>query len=104
MSDKVIRPIRKLTPGDGFLVLGGPSASCRGFFMITTCTVSLRTANIPYWMAFLGQARELFLLLSLGFAYWAPTVFPLWVLLISVQILLANLGKSKDAPAAEFPI
>lgn len=42
----------------------------------------------------------LFLLLSISFVYWAPLVFPLWVLLISVHILLANFGKSKDEPAA----
>jgi hypothetical protein len=71
-----------------------------GVFMISTCTLSLRTGIIPRWMAFLGLALALFLLLSISFAYWAPLVFPLWVLLISVHILLANLGKSKDEPAA----
>lgn len=45
-------------------------------------------------MAFLGLALALLLLLSLGAVYWAPLVFPLWVLLISVYILLANLGRS----------
>jgi hypothetical protein len=65
-----------------------------GVFMITTCTLSLRTGIIPRWMAYLGLALALFLLLSLGTFYWAPLVFPLWVLLISVHILLANLGRS----------
>ena len=66
-----------------------------GVFMITTCTLSLRTGIIPRWMAYLGLALALFLLLSLGLFYWAPLVFPLWVLLISIHILLANLGPSK---------
>jgi hypothetical protein len=35
------------------------------------------------------------LLLSLGIVYWAPLVFPLWVLLISVHILRANLGRPR---------
>ena len=43
-------------------------------------------------MALLGLVLALFLLFSLGFFYWAPLVFPLWVLLISVHILVANLG------------
>jgi len=68
-------------------------------FMITTCTLSLRTDIIPRWMAFLGLVLALFLLLSTGSFYWAPLVFPLWVLLISVYILLANLRRSKGQEA-----
>ena len=66
-----------------------------GVFMISTCTLSLRTGIFPRWMAFLGLMLAVFLLFSLGFFYWAPLVFPLWVLLISVHILLANLGRSQ---------
>lgn len=65
-----------------------------GVFMISTCTVALRTGIFPRWMAYLGLVLALFLLLSLGALYWAPLVFPLWVLLISVHILLVNLGRS----------
>jgi len=61
-----------------------------GVFMISTCTLSLRTDIIPRWMAYLGLVLAAFLLLSLGSFYWAPMVFPLWVLLISVHILFAN--------------
>jgi hypothetical protein len=64
-----------------------------GVFMISTSTLSLRTAIIPRWMAFVGFGLALFLLLSLGIVYWAPLVFPLWVLLISVHILRANLSR-----------
>lgn len=71
-----------------------------GVFMISTCTLSLRTGIIPRWMAFLGLVLAVFLLISLGSFYWAPLVFPLWVLLISVHILLANLRRSKGEPAA----
>lgn len=67
-----------------------------GVFMITTCTLSLRLGIFPRWMAFLGIVLALFLLLSIGFFDWAPVVFPLWILLISVYILLANLRRSKS--------
>jgi hypothetical protein len=70
-----------------------------GVFMITTCTLSLRTGIFPRWMAFLGLVLALFLLLSTGSFYWAPLVFPLWVLLISVYILLVNLKRSKSQDA-----
>jgi len=62
-----------------------------GVFMISTSTVSIRTGIFPRWMALLGYALALLLLLSLGYLLWIMLVFPLWVLLISVYILLANL-------------
>ncbi|MFC1921648.1 hypothetical protein ACFLY4_00020 [Chloroflexota bacterium] len=71
-----------------------------GVFMISTCTLSLRTGIIPRWIAFLGLALALFLLFSIGFFTWASLVFPLWVLLISVHILIANLGRSNNESVA----
>lgn len=71
------------------------SVKMAGVFMITTCTLALRTGIFKRWMAFLGIVLALFLLLSVGFLYWVMLVFPLWVLLISIHILLANLGWSK---------
>jgi len=65
-----------------------------GVFMISTCTMSLRLGIIPRWMALVGLGLALFLLLSLGTVYWAPLVFPLWVLVVSVHILLSNLARS----------
>jgi hypothetical protein len=60
-------------------------------FMISTCTLAIRTGMFQRWMAFLGYVLALLLLLSPGRLYWAPLVFPLWVLVISVYVLLANL-------------
>jgi hypothetical protein len=67
-----------------------------GVFMISTCTLSIRTGIFPRWMAFLGYTLALLLILSIGYFSWAMLVLPLWVLLISVYILFANL-KSKPA-------
>jgi hypothetical protein len=69
-----------------------------GVFMISTCTLSIRTGIFPRWMAFLGYALAALLLLSTGYFSWVPLVFPLWVLLVSAHILLANL--KPDATAA----
>ena len=60
-------------------------------FMISTCTLAMRIGLFPRWMAFLGYALALLLLLSPGGLYWIPLVFPLWALVISVYVLLANL-------------
>jgi hypothetical protein len=72
-----------------------------GVFMISTCTLSLRTGIFPRWMAYFGIVLALFLMLSIGFFNWAPFVFPLWVLLISVYILLANLRRQKSEPVTD---
>ena len=61
-----------------------------GVFMITTSTLALRTKILPRWMAILGLILAAFLMFSLGLFYWSPMVFPLWVLLISVHILMHN--------------
>jgi hypothetical protein len=62
-----------------------------GVFMISTCTLAIRIGMFPRWMAFLGYALALLLLLSVGNLHWAPLIFPLWALVISVYVLLANL-------------
>jgi hypothetical protein len=74
------------------------SMKMAGVFMISTCTLSLRTGIVSRWMAFLGLA--LFPLLGLDHIYWAPFVFPLWVLLISVHILVANLREVQGGNAS----
>ena len=61
-----------------------------GVFMISTSTISLRTGIVPRWMAFLGFALALALLLSNGTINGLLLVFPLWVLSISVHILIDN--------------
>src|SRR5580704_1635753 len=61
-----------------------------GVFMFSTCTLAIRLGTFPRWIAFLGYALALFLLLSIGRFGWAPLVFPLWALVISVYVLFAN--------------
>ena len=61
-----------------------------GVFMITTSTISLQTRVFPRWMAFLGYALALALLLSVGTIGMDSAGFSLWVLLISVYILTGN--------------
>jgi hypothetical protein len=70
-----------------------------GVFMISTSTLALRTRIVPRWMAFLGYMLALILLLSVDSVEWVAVVFPLWVLLISVYILLANL---RPQPASDL--
>ncbi len=78
--------------------MGVYAAKMAGVFMITTSTISLRTRIAPRWMAFLGYALALvLLLLGPGFTQWIPLVFPLWVLLISTYILIDNVLRTSPA-------
>jgi len=47
-------------------------------------------------MAALGYVLALALLLSVGTIEWIPLVFPVWVLLISIYILIENLRGTSD--------
>ncbi len=64
-----------------------------GVFMIATSTLALHTRFIPRWIAFLGYAVALLLLLSSRYIEGILLVFPLWVLLISLYILIDNLRR-----------
>jgi hypothetical protein len=67
-----------------------------GVFMFSTCTLAIRIGIFPRWMAFLGYVSALFLLLSIGHYGWAPLVFPVWTLVISVYVLFANYSARGD--------
>jgi hypothetical protein len=70
-----------------------------GVFMISTSTISLKTRIFPRWMAMLGYVLALMLLLSIGRTEWFLLIFPLWVLLISVYILIDNFHGGAVPPA-----
>ena len=61
-----------------------------GVFMFSTSTIFLRTKVIPRWLAVTGYVLAAVLLVSIGSIKWVALIFPLWVLLISVRILVQN--------------
>jgi hypothetical protein len=60
-------------------------------FMISTCTLAFRIRMFPRWMVFLGYGLALLRLLTSGRLSWVPLAFPLWALMISVYVLVANI-------------
>jgi hypothetical protein len=62
-------------------------------FMISTSTLAIRTGIIARRIAFLGYACALFLLLTGRYIEWILMLFPLWVLLVSIYILMDNLRR-----------
>jgi hypothetical protein len=60
-------------------------------FMISMSTLAIKTQLVPPVIAYLGYASAVFLLVGRGYLDWALFIFPAWVLLVSVYILIDNL-------------
>jgi hypothetical protein len=72
-----------------------------GVFMFSTSTVLFKTQIVRRWIALLGFALAIALLLSVGTIDWIPVVVPLWVLLVSIDILIHDLsGKSAEGKSS----
>jgi hypothetical protein len=65
-------------------------------FMVTTSTLAIRTRVAAPWIAWLGYASAVFILIGGGSFDWVLFVFPCWVLLVSSYILLENLRTGGD--------
>ena len=59
-------------------------------FTLSVSTVGLRTSAIPRWTFYLGYAVALILLIASGEREWTPLLFPAWVLLLSIVMLLTR--------------
>ncbi len=70
-------------------------------FMISTSTLAIRTGFTPRWIALIGYAFALLLLVSGRHVEWIMMVFPLWVLLISIYILIDNFRHAPETPSSE---
>jgi hypothetical protein len=56
----------------------------------------LRLGFVPRWLALLGYGLALLLLVGSYYIRWSFMVFPLWVLLISVFLLLSQRPERKQ--------
>jgi hypothetical protein len=74
-----------------YVIVNSYAIKMAGVFMLITSTIVARTAFVARWMAAPGFAMALFLLFASQWFDWSFIVFPVWVLLISVYILIANL-------------
>jgi hypothetical protein len=70
-------------------------------FTLSVSTVGLRTRAIPRWVAYLGYAVALLLLVAAGEQRWSQLIFPLWVLVLSLVILLTRPATAAPAGDAE---
>lgn len=65
-------------------------------FMLSTSTIFLRTTVLPRWLAYVGYACAIVQVVMLTHWEWLMLLFPLWVLVVSVVILVENV-KSDEA-------
>jgi hypothetical protein len=59
-------------------------------FMITTSTLAAYTRFVPRYVAYLGYPLALLILFGSQYREWSFFIFPVWVLLLSTQILIDN--------------
>jgi len=80
-----------------YIIMNVYALKMAAVFMISTSTVVIRTGIAPRWIAFLGFLLALLLLIGSFFISWSFAVLPFWVFLISVYILIDNLGGNSKA-------
>ena len=72
-------------------------------FLISQATLWVRTGVMPRWMALLTYAVALVLLFIFTQSPWIILVFPAWVLMVSVYILVARLAGGRPAARVDAP-
>jgi hypothetical protein len=76
-----------------------------GVFMISTSTLFLRARAIPKGIGFLGYGLAAVMLLRISHLDrlgWVSLSFPLWVLLVSIYILIANYRRQPEVASPRF--
>ena len=67
-------------------------------FLISQATLWMRTGVMPRWLALPTYGVALVLLFIVSQSTWVVLIFPAWVLVVSVYILVAHLTQSGAAP------
>jgi hypothetical protein len=73
-------------------------------FLISQATLWMRTGVMPKWMALLTYALALVLLFIFTQSQWVILVFPAWVFLVSVYILVTHLVGGRPAASDDAPV
>jgi hypothetical protein len=68
-------------------------------FTLSVSTLGLRTSGLPRWVSYLGYLVALTLLLAAGEHKWFQLLFPAWVLLVGIVILVVRPRIRRAEPA-----
>jgi hypothetical protein len=80
-----------------YIIMNVYAIKMAAVFMISTSTVVIYTAIAPRWIAFVGYFLALIILIGSYYISWSFAVLPIWVFLISIYILIENLGRQQKA-------
>jgi hypothetical protein len=70
-------------------------------FTIATSTILHRLGLAPRWLVVTGYATGIVLLVTVAYATWIELLFPVWVLVLSVYVLIAASKADADRDASE---
>jgi hypothetical protein len=70
-----------------------------GVFIISTCTIGLRSAILSRQVAFIGYGCAFVLLVVLANWRWIVLLFPAWMLLVSLEFLWTEFRSRHDGRA-----
>jgi len=65
-----------------------------GVFMLSLGTLWLRTGVMPRWLVILTYLLAVSLLIIINLSLWITLIFPVWVMIISVETLVLNMRRS----------
>jgi hypothetical protein len=66
-------------------------------FIMSTTTISVRLGLLPRWLTVLGFVTAALLLVTAGSIPWFELLFPAWVFVFSVHILVVTLRRADPA-------
>ncbi len=69
-------------------------------FMLSLATIWIRTGLMPKWLAIVTYLLAATLLIVVSRSLWITLVFPAWVCVVSVFILIENRAAHRDAQTA----
>lgn len=79
-------------------IIGSFALRMAGVYMISTGTLWFRTKTMPRWLIAITYVVALSFLFFAGAIREARFVFPIWVALVSVYILIANRRSTRRSP------
>jgi hypothetical protein len=65
-----------------------------GVFMLSLGTIWLRTGLMPRWLVILTYLLAVSLLIIINLSLWVTLIFPIWVMIISLEVLIMNMKRS----------
>src|SRR4051794_2862567 len=89
-------PVFRFARATVYIIVNAYAMKMACVFMISTSTVVIRTGIAPRRIAILGFILACILLIGSYYHGWSIAVLPIWVLLLSIYILVHNLGRRQE--------